>query len=210
MSGHTRQMVVLSSYYSRIRGSDLWNQARIWQCARATAAAPGFFERIFICDEEFRDGATGANNPIQVLMSEARNIWGTGERWRLEDNLQCLVSVGTGIPSLEQFGNTPVAVAKSLIAIATDCENDHEEFISMHPEMCREGEARLYYRFSVPRGMGDIGLESAEKIGIIKATTRHYVRHPEVARELDLASQRLAAGETAEASMLQNLVEDYS
>jgi len=210
MSGHTRKTVVLSSYYSKARGRDLWTQARVWQCARATAAATTFFEPITISNEQFLDGALGANNPVQVLAKEARNIWGTGEKWRLEDNLRCLVSIGTGVPSIEEFGKSIPQVADSLVKIATDCDDVHQAFMADHPEMCKQGEARLYYRFSVPRGMGDIGLESTEKIGAIIATTRLYLSLDEVGRELDWASQRLDAGQYKEASMLQNLVEDYS
>lgn len=211
MSGETKQTVVLSSYYSESRGTDLWNQAMIWQCARATSAASSFFDPITIAGEEFADGATaGDNNPIQALVSEAREIWGGDDDWRLEDNVRCLVSIGTGVPSITDFGHDPFRIAGSLIKIATDCDKRHEEFETNNPAMCKVGDSRQYYRFSVNRGLGDIGLEEADKLNGIKSRTRAYCLAPEVKRLLRCCFLRLNRPQTLETSMLLNDVEDFS
>jgi predicted acylesterase/phospholipase RssA len=126
---------VLSSYFSRRRGSEIHNVAKIWEAARATSAASSFFEPIRIGNEDFVDGATPANNPIQELWTEASDTFKEGDNWRLEDNILCLVSVGTGIPTLRPFGDDPIQVGKSLLAIATDTERRAEEFHRHHPQM---------------------------------------------------------------------------
>jgi hypothetical protein len=46
-----------------------------------------------IYKEEFLDGATGANNPVEVMWNQAMD---TFETKSLEEELQCLVSIGNG------------------------------------------------------------------------------------------------------------------
>jgi predicted acylesterase/phospholipase RssA len=38
----------------------------IWQAARATSAAPTYFERLTVGDDQFVDGGLGYNNPVQL------------------------------------------------------------------------------------------------------------------------------------------------
>ena len=54
------------SYQSTRGSSDLLRKTKIWEAARATSAAPSFFDSIKIGEygEEFTDGGTGANNPV--------------------------------------------------------------------------------------------------------------------------------------------------
>lgn len=151
------------------------NVAKIWEAARATSAATTFFEPITINDEGFVDGATGANNPIKFLLSEARDIWGEPDG-HLEDNIKCLVSIGTGIPSTTPFGPSMKQVGKALTAIATDTEQEADIFRKEHTKLFQSGKA---FRFNVIRGLDSIGLEEASKWGAIKAVTRAYVQSEE-------------------------------
>jgi predicted acylesterase/phospholipase RssA len=77
----------------------LLDSTKIWEACRATSAATTFFDPITIgpFDEEFVDGALGANNPIYELWTQAQDIWGD----QLWGRLKCLVSIGTGIPKKE-------------------------------------------------------------------------------------------------------------
>ena len=63
----------------------------IWEAARATSAAPTFFDAIEfgIPLVRYGDAGTGYNNPAREALSEAHTIW---------PNLpiKCLVSIGTG------------------------------------------------------------------------------------------------------------------
>jgi hypothetical protein len=150
-------------------------KVKIWQAARATSAATGFFEPISIAGQTFTDGATRANNPINEIWTEATDLWNDSDdagSWKLEDNLQCLVSIGTGMPLLKAFGDSLLQIGKSLVAIATDCQTTDEAFHRHHKNLAAEGR---YFRFNVTRGLENIGLESAEKMGIIKTATRNYL-----------------------------------
>lgn len=95
---------------------------KIWEAARATSAASSFFDPIAIGLENrlFTDGGTGANNPIRQLWTEAKEIWSTEP---LEENIRCIISIGTGVPSFKKFGKGIIDLGKSLLRIATDGDN---------------------------------------------------------------------------------------
>ena len=84
-------------------------------------AASSFFDPTTIGDfgEGFVDGAIGANNPVYEVWNEAQDIWPLGS---LEERVQCLVSIGTGVPSLKPFTDDLVSVGRSLLAIATEMQ----------------------------------------------------------------------------------------
>lgn len=118
---------------------------KIWEAGRATSAASSFFDPITIGDfgEVFVDGATGANNPIYEVWKEAKGIWPSG---LLEDKVKCLVSIGTGIPSLTPLKDNLKDIGDSLVAIATETETTAETFSRDKSELGKKGK---YYRFSV-------------------------------------------------------------
>ena len=70
----------------------------IVDAAPARSAALTFFDRVQIGDRYFRDGATGANNPIDDVWIEAGNIWNDDEEVQLQDMIGCLLSISTGNP----------------------------------------------------------------------------------------------------------------
>ena len=104
------QTTVLTNYKSDRWPEDLLNTVKIWEAALATSAASTFFDAITLGpdNEKFVDGATGANNPINQVCAEAGDVWKSDEP--LENSLQVLVSIGTGLPSVEAFGNTLAAI----------------------------------------------------------------------------------------------------
>lgn len=172
-SKETSDTVVLTSYYTQRWGTDMLNKTKIWEAARATSAATSFFDPMTIGSETFVDGATGANNPIQELIIEANNLWNKKRpSWRIEDNLQCVVSVGTGIPSLMPFGDKLWDVPQTLLAIATDTERTAEKWQRSHDTLFREKRA---FRFNVISGLENIGLEDAKRQGEILAATKRYI-----------------------------------
>ena len=83
-TGHT----ALSRTNPSRRSSHLFNAARIWEAARATSAASSFFDSIKIgrFGEEFVDGATGFDNPVQYLWNEA-NLSGLTSLFRKQHPL---------------------------------------------------------------------------------------------------------------------------
>lgn len=90
------------------------NQCRIWEACRATAAAPKFFPPIKIGQQKYLDGALVYNNPVQLVLKEAKDLW--------KDDIPLLISIGTGDAPKTGFGNNMIAVVKSLKEIAVETE----------------------------------------------------------------------------------------
>lgn len=148
------------------RGSnDFFNSVKIWEACRATTAATSFFDPIAVgpYGEEFIDGGTGANNPVIEL------CWGPDA---LDSWIQCLVSNGTGIPSLKAFRDDIFNIRDVLVGMATETESTVERF---RRDKSHLDKTDRYYRFNVTSGLDDIGLEEWEKKKEIVAATRRYV-----------------------------------
>lgn len=158
-------------------GSDFLRATKIWQAARATSAASSFFDPIRIdigsYGEEFVDGATGANNPIMELWNQAQDMW----PGKLEENLKCLVSIGTGVVSIEPFKSELLGIGKTLVKISTETEATAERFQRTHALLDEKG---CYFRFNVKSGLENIGLEEVSKIDTIMAVTRGYVQSHDI------------------------------
>lgn len=71
------------------------------------------------------------------LWAEARDYFSPEDdaSWDLDDNIQCLVSIGTGVPAIRAFGDDPVSIGAKLVKIATDTENSAESFAHHHPKL---------------------------------------------------------------------------
>jgi predicted acylesterase/phospholipase RssA len=164
---------------------------KIWEACRATSAASSFFDPIAIgrYQEEFVDGATGANNPVMELWNQAQVMWGPEP---LEGRVQCLVSIGTGVPSLKPFQDDVFHIGEALVAIATETEQTAERF---RRDKSYLDSAGRYYRFNVVRGLEDIGLEESKKRKEIAAATRRYVESQEVFKQMQACAGNLAGRE---------------
>ncbi|KAI1375915.1 hypothetical protein F4677DRAFT_105345 [Hypoxylon crocopeplum] len=171
-SQQTGRPVVFSTYYNARRGDEWLSKAKIWEAARATSAATTFFDPITIGGETFVDGATGANNPINYLWSEAGDIWGDGGGLDAA-RVKCLVSIGTGTPALVPFSPDPAGIAKALKAISTDTEVTASMFQKHHSKLFKNGQA---FRFNVTSGLESVGLQEVGKWDEIGAATRAYIQ----------------------------------
>lgn len=173
MSKETSQIMQFTSYISRDGMSDLLRSAKIWEAARATSAATSFFAPIKVGPnhEEFVDGALGANNPVRSMWDEAQQVWPSA---RFEDQVELLVSIGTGVPGITNVGDKFWEVAKTLEKLAAETQNTADQFRRDHRDLVWNGK---YYRFNVDRGLEAIGLEEYSKISTIVAATRHYLHH---------------------------------
>lgn len=163
---------LLRSYKSRRIGHRNYD-CFVWEAVRATSAAPLFFEPITLeaSKASFVDGGVRANNPIDQLTSEARQLWP-------DRDIGCLVSLGTGVKvpqGLNPKKSRLHEVLQSLADIATDADNKAREFRDT-----REGRelirSKKYYRYSVSQGVGDVDLADFEKFPYIESMTRPYVR----------------------------------
>jgi hypothetical protein len=184
----TRGIQCLTSYQSPRGHNDLLNSVKVWEACRATAAASSFFDPIAIgrYKEEFVDGATGANNPVMELWNQAQLMWGPEP---VEGKVQCLVSLGMGVPSLKAFHDDAFGIWGTLKDIATETEQTAEKF---RRDKAYLDNSSRYFRFNVSRGLEDIGLEESTKIKEIASATREYVESQEVFNQLQACAGTLA------------------
>jgi predicted acylesterase/phospholipase RssA len=171
--------------------SDLLNIVTIWEACRATSAATSFFDPIAVgrYGEEFVDGATGANNPVREVWDQVQPAWGPEP---LEGRVKCVVSIGTGVPSLKPFKDDVLHIGDTLMAIATETEQTAERFRRERALLDSTGR---YYRFNVMRGLEDIGLEEANKVKEMAAATRQYIGSQEVHKQMQACAGSIAGRE---------------
>ena len=190
-SEETGDTVRLTSYRSPRGRERLLRTTKIWEAGRATSAASSFFDPLTIGDfqEGFVDGATGANNPVYEVWNEAQDVWPSGS---LEDKVKCLVSVGTGVPSLTPFKDDLVSIGKCLLAIATETEKTAERFCRDKSALNNTGR---YYRFNVLRGLEDIGLEDIKRKNAIIAATDRYIESQAVFKQIKACADNMSGRE---------------
>ncbi|KAF3067100.1 Calcium-independent phospholipase A2-gamma [Daldinia childiae] len=141
----------------------------IWQAARATSAAATFFDTIRIGNQTFVDGAFGCNNPIYEVFDEAKSIWPDAIT---NARVQCIVSIGTGLLDLKNFGDNAVQLVETLQHISTETEKTHKRFLEHHEHL---GVGSRYFRFNVTQGMSDIKLGESERLDVIEAAAELYL-----------------------------------
>ncbi|KAF1960998.1 hypothetical protein CC80DRAFT_269456 [Byssothecium circinans] len=190
-SKETCETVCLTSYRTPRGNNDLLNSVTIWEACRATSAATSFFDPIAVgrFGEEFVDGATGANNPVREMWDQAQLVWGPEP---LEGKVKCLVSIGTGVPSLKPFKDDVLHIGETLVAIATETEQTAERFRRERVLLDSTGR---YYRFNVVRGLEDIGLEEAKMVKEMAAATRRYISSQEVHKQMQTCAGSIAGRE---------------
>ena len=171
---------------------------RIWEAARATSAATSFFDPIAIgpFGQEFLDGATGANNPVEIALEEARDIWPNAM-----PRLQYIISIGTGEPSLSAFGNNLMSIGRTLVRISTDANAVATQFARAHPELAVGGDRsrHIYQRFNVSKGLENIKLHETAKTSEIASATHRYLDEDEQRARLRAFGAALQVGSSTEA-----------
>jgi predicted acylesterase/phospholipase RssA len=144
----------------------------IWQAGRATSAAPTFFDPIEIGNQLFVDGATGRNNPVEEVLAQAKLIWSD-----VEHRIQCIISIGTGVPDLEDFGDNLKKVIDTIKAIAVETETTERRFSQNHERL---GVGGRYFRYNVQQGLGNVGLDEHKEVPRIQVATKHYLELPQM------------------------------
>ena len=120
------------------------------------------------------------------MWNQAQLMWGPEP---LEDRIKCLVSIGTGIPSLKPFQDDVFHIGPTLVAIATETEQSAERFLRDKIHLDNTGR---YYRFSVNIGLEDIGLEESKKKKDIAAATRRYIGSQNVLKRMQECADNVA------------------
>jgi len=166
-------------------------ECKIWEAARATSAASTFFKRIEIGNKQpFIDGGLGCNNPSNVVLKEAKEIFSTCQ-------IGCLISIGTGqaeILNIKKPGFLqqiiPMGVIQALKKISTDCEKTHQDMMHLFANL-----PNTYFRLNVEHGMQGIELSEWEKMASVEAHTMQYLRGREVDRKLNLVVNAIKSPE---------------
>ena len=181
----------------------LENVIKIWEAVVATMALPTYFDPIAIgpYGSKFIDGGIGANNPLRILLQEARRSW-TKEAF--EDELGCIVSIGSGMVSMRGFGGNLPNVTRGLADLITESEREAEYFPRDHPSL-----ASVYFRFNVHHGLENARLEEWRQMNVVHDATANYVKNETTRAELLACGELLRASRTWPWSDIKDLDENY-
>ena len=157
-------------------------QCRIWEAARATAAAPLLFSSINVAGTEFIDDLL-STNPIIHVFQEAQNLW----QDRVENAI--LVSIGPGSVPSPSLKIAYRDIVSQLQAVATESERVAESFRRDHISMASSGQ---YYRFNLENIPLSSGLEEYRGSSQIEAATLDYLAGPETRASFKRCSEYLA------------------
>ena len=121
----------------------------IWQVARATTAAPFYFDPIDIQNRRYGDGGFGTNNPVCELYLEVKAMHGNDP-----SAIAMVLSIGTGtaMADIKRYNSGTIkkwtgylTAAKQL---ASSSEAEHEKMLGFKPRQLE------YFRLNVPARTG--------------------------------------------------------
>lgn len=163
--------------------------ASILQAARATSAAPGFFEPVVIDGITFYDGGLGANNPSIEAWEEIREIW-KPRTDNVAGIVSCFISIGCGEAGLQTIEKGAFKfLTKSLANIATETKKTAERFQKANGELFRNSRCM---RFNVEQGLQSVGLEEYKEKNKIKNAAEEYITDQNTVDKTDAVVERLA------------------
>ncbi|KAH7152831.1 hypothetical protein EDB81DRAFT_789809 [Dactylonectria macrodidyma] len=114
----------------------------ICDAALATLATLACFDHVIIQDTQFAPSPLGANNPINEVEQEARNVWPTSTDAQTP-SVDFLVSIGAGNPHLDP--NDGKSTYTTLVSIANETKQAADVFINAR----RQGQnGTSYFRFN--------------------------------------------------------------
>jgi hypothetical protein len=190
-SNRTGTIVPLRSYSNKRGSSELYDTTKIWEAGRATLAASTFFDFIAIgpSKQRFFDQSNGANNPVRQLWNEARDVWSSTS---FESNIGCIVSIGTGVPSLKNLGKDGPEIFQMLKHIATETEATARDF---HQEHTALDDSDRYFRFNAPDGIANVGLGEVLESSTIVDGTQCYLANELVYEQVKTCAKALGERE---------------
>ena len=122
----------------------------IWQVARATTAATGYFRPMTIGDIDFVDGALGCNNPTVEAFHEVTQMHNNNR-----EAVHLLLSIGTGQSEITRIGRGRVGrmlqAGKAAVGVLTGTEETHRTMSEIAATL---GDSLRYRRFNVPKALG--------------------------------------------------------
>jgi hypothetical protein len=159
-----------------------------------------------VCQSAYGDAGTGWNNPTVEAIAEVGRIWPNRP-------IGCLLSIGTGLEKAKILGNGTsesyswllsklapkksfkLDVARYCVDCLTSCEKSHYDACSKFSDRIVVDEN--YFRFNVPQGLSEIGLEEWEKISDVVDLTETHMDHGEIQRKKQAVANLLLNPQTA-------------
>ena len=143
------------------------DHCRIVEAARATTCAPSFFPDIQVDGIYYSDGGIGYNNPSQLVLQEARSLWG------MSHPVGCLLSIGTGTTDSAlihrmEYAPDALGLLRVFGEMALSCERVHQE---LKQDYFLEG---VYWRFN-PKLRVEVELDEWKKMDELKGIAWHYL-----------------------------------
>jgi hypothetical protein len=188
-SGSIGRPHFVRSFYGDPGTEENWDDGvMIWEAARATTAASNFFKPQKLgrgkSAQSYIDAAIGVNNPVDYLLAEAVQEFGSARR------LGCVVSIGTGTRDVKlERGFAPAylfRIISTLKNTATDGQETHRRLQSRLSPF-----PGAYYRFTVPDAAEKVGLHHYKKIPLLKTLTAEYLARQDVARQIEQIAEGL-------------------
>ena len=162
---------------------------KIWEVARATSAAPGYFSPTKVktdngSEVKFKDGGFGSNNPsLEAYRDIVRKHGST--------HMGPFISFGTGTTQLDMFGkgsnnfSTFKANAKTALKLPSRTSNAHETMVD-HAHV--DGEERFpYFRFDGGSDLGEVNLDEWETHRLTRVTGKDGTSGRKTLRKIETA-----------------------
>jgi len=129
-------------------------------------------------DSQFtKDPVRGINQRIKGMLSEfARSVKTVASNVPLIGTVEQCSRIPGGVMTLKRF-------VEELVKLSTESEDTHRNMWG-HANSDNHSQRFPYYRFNVPSGMKEIGLEEWKNMTRMKALTRGYIRTPSVEKEI--------------------------
>ncbi|KAK4618340.1 hypothetical protein CLAFUW4_12552 [Fulvia fulva] len=185
------------------------SEAAIWEAARATSAAPGYFFMLEIAEGRFEDGGLGENNPVSLAYEEVKQM-------HLRREPLLILSIGTGLePDRTWEKDIPFRPLKQAVRMwrdleqlqnqITDSEKTHQRFRGRVNDsnrknkdpQSRERNHIHYHRFNVP-DISNIRLDEWQPPATGQTTKQNmetavaaYLAQDSTSRDLDACAQIL-------------------
>ena len=157
------------------RNPGLAHDIPIWQVARATSAAPAYFEPSKIGDLEYLDGGMGANNPSEEIYDEVRRM-NNGSN----NCVRVILSIGTGRNhKTARFSGQGISRYWHYVnwakKWATDSEEAHLRMLKKRQSES-ESERFWYLRLNVEEGLDDMKLDEWRVRGTLRTTIGQAIK----------------------------------
>ncbi|KAL8791757.1 MAG: hypothetical protein Q9195_005633 [Heterodermia aff. obscurata] len=174
----------------------------IWAVAKATSAAPFYFDPVHIDNKRFVDGGLGCNNPSLEACNEVSTMHhqhSDSKDTSSASPVSLFLSIGSGLKTSQKQPTGFLKEYRSMIyllrSIATDTE-DRESLV----RSLSVNHHFPYFRFNVDKGVGELKIDEwkrpkkgreSETLTLIRAATREYLDREDTQHDLEDCAQLL-------------------